>query len=98
MNEHNLSKDSSTFLSIAPAGPVAKRCALACIISLFASFGVIIPFARVTLPPIDAFIHIFDSIIALNNLVTAGLLLVGFSRSGLRAVLLLAGGYLFAAL
>jgi signal transduction histidine kinase len=98
MNEHNLSKDSSTFLSIAPAQPVAKRCALACIILLFASFGAIVPFARVTLPRIGVFIPIFDSVIALNNLVTAGLLLVGFSRSGLRAVLLLAGGYLFTAL
>ena len=32
---------------------------------------------------------------ALSNLITAGLLLVGFSRSRLRAVLGLAGGYLF---
>lgn len=98
MNESNLSRDSSTFLSIAPASPAAHRCALAIVIALFAAFCVLIPFVRVPLPRIEAFIPIFNSIVALNNLVTAGLLFVGFSRSRLRAVLLLAGGYLFTAL
>jgi signal transduction histidine kinase len=97
MDKNNPPKDSNTFLSIIPAQPIAKRRALAIIILLFALFGIIVPFARVTLPRIESFIPIFDSIIALNNLVTAGLLFVGFSRSGLRAVLLLAGGYLFTA-
>jgi len=58
----------------------------------------LIPFARVPFPRIEPFIPVFDSIVALNNLVTAGLLLVGFSRSRLRTVLLLAAGYLFTAL
>jgi signal transduction histidine kinase len=98
MNERNQSKDSSTFLSIVPALPAAKRCALAIVIALFAAFCALIPFAHVPLPRIEALIPIFDSIVALNNLVTAGLLLVGYSRSRLRAVLLLAGGYLFTAL
>jgi hypothetical protein len=98
MNERNLSKDSSTFLSIAPVLPAAKRCALAIVIALFVVFCALIPFAHVSLPRIEALIPIFDSIVALNNLVTAGLLLVGYSRSRLRAVLLLAGGYLFTAL
>lgn len=98
MNERNLSRDSSTFLSIVRASPAAHRCALAIVIALFATFCVLIPFVRVPLPRIEAFIPIFDSIVALNNLVTAGLLFVGFSRSRLRAVLLLVGGYLFTAL
>jgi signal transduction histidine kinase len=50
------------------------------------------------LPRIEAFIPIYDSTFAPNNLVTAGFLLVGFSRSRLRAVLVLACGYLLTSL
>lgn len=88
-------KDSSTFLAIAQAPPAARRYALAIVIALFATFCIFLPFARVSLSGIDTFVPIFDSIVVLSNLVTAGLLLVGFSRSRLRAVLALAGGYLF---
>ncbi len=98
MDEHKPSNHSSTFLSIVPASPTAKRCALATVIASFATFCLLIPFARVPFPRIEPFIPVFDSIIALNNLVTAGLLVVGFSRSRLRTVLLLAAGYLFTAL
>jgi two-component system sensor histidine kinase UhpB len=89
------SKESSTFLSIAPAPPAEQRFALAIIAALFVAFCAFIPFIRVSFPGIHAFIPISDSIMALSNLATAGLLLVGFSRSRLRAVLCLAGGYLF---
>jgi len=85
-------------LAIEPAAPETKRCALAICIALFIAFCALIPFARVPLPRIEAFIPIYDSILALNNFVTAGFLLVGFSRSRLRAVLLLAGTYLFTSL
>jgi signal transduction histidine kinase len=98
MNERKPSNHSSTFLSIVPASPTAKRCALAIVITSFATFCTIIPFARVPFPRIEPFIPVFDSILALNNLVTAGLLVVGFNRSRLRTVLLLAAGYLFTAL
>jgi signal transduction histidine kinase len=98
MGDHILSKESGTFLSIVPAAPAAHRYALAIVIALFTAFCVLIRFSRVPLPRVEAFIPILDSIVALNNLVTAGLLLVGFSRSRLRGVLLLAGGYLFTAL
>jgi signal transduction histidine kinase/CheY-like chemotaxis protein len=66
--------------------------------ALFVAFCALIPFARVSLPRIEAFIPIYDSIFALSNLLTAGFLLVGFSRSRLRAVLVLASGYLFISL
>ena len=61
-------------------------------------FCAVAPFARVPLPRIEAFIPIYDSTFALANLVTAGFLLVGFNRSRLRAVLVLASGYLFTSL
>jgi len=90
--------DSSTFLSIAPASPATKRCALAIVIVLFAAFCLLIPVAPVHLPRVEAYIPIYDLTFALCNLVTAGFLLVGFRRSGLRAVLILASGYLFTSL
>jgi signal transduction histidine kinase/CheY-like chemotaxis protein len=91
-------KSSNTALAIVPAPRKAKRCSLAICITLFGAFCAVIPFARVTLPRVEAFVPIYDSTLALNNFVTAGLLLVGFSRSRLRAVLVLASGYLFTSL
>jgi len=91
-------KASNTALAIVPAPIEEQRWALAICIALFGAFCALIPFARVPLPRVEAFIPIYDSALALNNLVTAGLLLVGFSRSRLRAVLVLASGYLFTAL
>ena len=98
MNDRRTLKPSNTALAIVPASGEAQRWALALCIALFATFCAVLPFARVALPRVDAFIPINDSTLALTNLVTAGLLLVGFSRSRLRAVLVLASGYLFISL
>jgi signal transduction histidine kinase len=91
-------KSSNTALAIMPAPLKAQRCTLAICIGLFGAFCALAPFARISLPRIEAFIPIYDSTFALNNLVTAGFLLVGFTRSRLRAVLVLASGYLFTSL
>ncbi len=98
MNGPRTLKDSNTFLAITPAPHDAMRWAMAIGIASFVAFGTLIPFARVPSPRIAAFIPIYDSAFALTNLVTAGFLFVGFSRSGLRAVLLMASGYVFTAL
>jgi len=98
VNDRRPLKASNTALAIVPAPIEEQRWALAICIALFGGFCALIPFARVPLPRVEAFIPIYDSALALNNLVTAGLLLVGFSRSRLRAVLVLASGYLFTAL
>ena len=98
MNDGPTLKASNTALAIIPAPFEAQRCAVAICIALFGTFCALTPFARVPLPRIEAFIPIYDSTFALNNLVTAGFLLVGFSRSRLRAVLVLACGYLFTSL
>jgi hypothetical protein len=97
-NERSILNPSDSFLATAPAPPAAKRWALAISIASFVVFCALIPFARVSLPRVDAFVPIYDSIFALNNLLTAGGLLVGFSRSRLRGVLVLASGYLFTTL
>ena len=98
MNDRRPFRASSTALAIVPAPVEAQRFALAICILLFVAFCALVPFARAPLPRVEAFIPIYDSTLALTNLVTAGLLLVGFSRSRLRAVLVLASGYLFTAL
>ena len=98
MNDPSTSKASDAYLATATATPVAKRWALAISIALFGGFCALVPFARVPMPRIEAFIPIYDSTFALNNLLTAGGLAVGFRRSRLWAVLVLAGGYLFTSL
>ena len=98
MNDSRTMKASNTFLAIAPAPLDAKRWALAIGIASSVAFCTLIPFAHVPLPRIEAFIPLYDSTFALTNLVTAGFLLVGFGRSRLRAVLVLASGYLFTSL
>jgi signal transduction histidine kinase len=98
LNDRRPLRTSNTALAIVPASQEARRCALAICIALFGCFCAFVPFARIPLARVDAFIPIYDSTLTLNNLVTAGLLLVGFSRSRLRAVLVLASGYLFTAL
>ena len=98
MNDRDASRTSDAYLATAPAAPLAKRCALAICIALFGAFCALVPLARVPVVRVDAFVPIYDSIVALNNLLTAGGLIVGFSRSRLRAVLVLAAGYLFSSL
>jgi signal transduction histidine kinase/CheY-like chemotaxis protein len=98
VNDRRTMRASNTALAIVPASVEAQRWGLATCIALFVAFCALVPFARVSLPRVEAFIPIYDSTLALTNLVTAGLLLVGFSRSRLRAVLVLASGYLFTAL
>ena len=91
-------KSSNTALAVVPAPLNAQRCASAICIALFGIFCALVPFSRIPLPRVEPFTPIYDSTLALNNLVTAGLLLVGFSRSRLSAVLVLASGYLFTSL
>ena len=98
MNDRSASQGSDAFLVTASAPLGARRRALAVAIGLLVPFCALLPFARVPLPRIAAFIPISESILALTGLVTAAFLLVVFRRSRLRAVLCLASGYLFISL
>ena len=86
------------FLStLAARGEDRRRAAVVVLLSaLF--FLPMAPFAAVLLPPVFAFIPIYESALVINDLITAVLLLgqVNILRS--RALLILAGGYLFTAL
>jgi hypothetical protein len=92
VNDRSASQGSNTFLVTASAPLGARRRALAVAIGLLVPFCALLPFGRVPLPRIEAFIPISESILALTGLVTAAFLLVVFRRSRLRAVLCLASG------
>jgi hypothetical protein len=94
VNDRSVSKGSDAFLVTALAPPGARRRALAVVIALFLAFCALIPFARISLPRIEAFISIFEAILAVNTLLTAASLFLAFRRSRLRAVLPLASGRL----
>jgi len=86
------------FLSTLPASRQQRRLALAVISISLVTFLVCIPFARVQLSPIWAFIPIYESALFVNDLITASLLFVQFSILRSRGLLALACAYLFAAI
>src|SRR5262245_35372918 len=63
-----------------------------------AVFLLAVPFAKVQLARVDAFIPIYQSILVVNELITAFLLFGQFAFSRSRGLLPLAGGYLFTAI
>jgi signal transduction histidine kinase len=100
-SEENTRRDDASadheFLSTLPAGPAEHRLALAVIVISAAVFALAAPFAQVPLARIDAFIPAYQSATAINDLVTAILLLGQYGIVRSRALLVLAGGYLFTA-
>ena len=65
------------------------------VISTVAAFAIMAPFARIPLPKIDAFIPAYEAALSISDLLTAVLFFGQFSRSGLRALLVLGCAYLF---
>ncbi len=89
---------ASAFLSTLSANTWHWRLAAAAVaVSLLIFLGVA-PFARVPLPPVPAFIPLYQSALISNDLITVVLLLGHYSFLRTRALLVLAGGYLFCAL
>ena len=83
------------FLSTLPATRHSRRVALLVVAVSAVIFAADAPFAKIPLGPVWAFIPAYESALAVNDLITAVLLLgqFGFLRS--RALLVLASGYLF---
>ncbi len=94
---HTPSDDSSAFLSTLAADTRHRRMAGAAIFASFLIFLAIAPFARVALPPVGAFIPIYQTALVTNDLITAVLLLGQYSFLRSRALLVLGAGYLFCA-
>jgi PAS domain S-box-containing protein len=89
--------DSLPLLATVPLEPHARRLALLVVLASLAVFIAVIPFAKVQLAPVNAFIPIYESALLLNDLITAVMLFGHFSILRSRALLVLACGYLFAA-
>src|SRR5438445_976649 len=85
------------FLSTLPAGRGTNRLALAVVLVSVVIFLALAPLAKVRLPPVFAFIPIYESALVINDLITAVLLLGQFTLLRSRSLLALAGGYLFTA-
>src|SRR5262249_43926274 len=89
--------DDPLFLSALPAGPRDRRLALAVAMLSGLVFLVAAPLATMALPEVWAFLPIYQSVLIINDLITAVLLFGQFGILRSRALLVLASGYLFSA-
>ena len=92
-----LADERPVFLSTLPAGSRERRVAVVVAAVSAAIFVASVPFAKVQLAPVWAFIPVYESALVVNDLITAVLLFGQFSFLKSRALLLLASGYLFTA-
>ena len=86
------------FLSLLPPTDRQRLLALAVVVASCVGFAAIAPFAKIQLAHIQAFIPLYQSALAINELITAVLLFGQASILRSRAILTLAAGYLFTAL
>jgi signal transduction histidine kinase len=92
-----LTDERPIFLSTLPAGSRERGLALIVVAVSATIFVAAVPFAKVQLAPVAAFIPIYQSALILNDLITAVLLFGQSSFLKSRALLVLASGYLFSA-
>src|SRR6266567_1112555 len=85
-------------VSLLPPSPTLSRAARAVSTFLLVAFVITIPFAEVMLPRLNIYIPLVATVMFLNDVITASLLLVQFSIARSRTLLVLANGYLFTAL
>src|ERR1700761_2881251 len=90
--------DDGAFLSKAAVGPRERRLCLALIGMSAAVFVICIPYVRMPLPASPAFVAVYNAASILNDFTTSVILFGQFNILRSRALLLLAAGYLFAAL
>ena len=81
-----------------PPTPRHRRAAFAVVVVTLAAYGAVLPFSGTPLPRFDSFVPTVMAIVFVTDLVTAVLLFGQFSATGSRALLMLAGGYLFSSL
>src|SRR5437016_14191618 len=89
--------DRNIFLSTLPASKADRTVASVVVGISFILFVVIVPFAGIPLTPVPAFVASYQSALAINDIITAVLLLSQFAVLRSRALLLLASGYLVTA-
>ncbi len=91
------SQAALTWLANAPASRGERRLALSTVVLSAALFVLAAFWATVQLPPVWAFIPIYESALILSDVITAVLLFGQCRIARSRALLLLAGGYVFTA-
>jgi PAS domain S-box-containing protein len=92
---HAGSSEELPFPSTAAPTEKEQWLALTVVLVLAALFLVSVPFARVKLPEFWVFIPVYQSALAISDLVTGTLLLTQFAHLRSRSLLVLAGGYFF---
>jgi signal transduction histidine kinase len=95
---YDMTDGRPAFVSTIPAGSADRRLAFAVVLVSVAIFVALVPFAKAPLEKVWPFIPIYQSALALSDVVTAILLLGQFRFLRSRALLILAGGYLFTAI
>jgi signal transduction histidine kinase/CheY-like chemotaxis protein len=88
---------AATGLANEPADRTERRLALAVVLVSLATFAAAAVFATQQLPAVWAFIPIYESALILSDLITAVLLFGQCRLARSRALLVLAGGYVFTA-
>jgi signal transduction histidine kinase len=94
---HIYTNEGPLFLSTLTADRGERRLALGVVLVSVFLFILAVPFAKVQLTPVQAFIPIYESVLVINDLITAVLLFGQFHILRSRALLVLACGYLFTA-
>ncbi len=89
--------DTPAFLATLTPGREQRRLALVVFLFSLLFFAAAVPFAKVQLAPVWAFIPVYQSALVLNDLITAVLLFGQFRILRAPALLVLAAGYLFTA-
>jgi PAS domain S-box-containing protein len=89
------SGEQPVLLSTTPAARSDWRLAIPLVLLSLAVFAAVVPFAKVKLAYVWAFIPIYQTALAITDLMTAGLLFAQFRSSGARSLLVLGCGYLF---
>jgi len=90
--------EASAFLSTLPAGRFDRRLAVSLILISTAVFFACAPFAKTRMPEVWPFLPIYQSALAVCDLITAVLLFAQFGFVRSRGLLLLGGAYVFSAL
>jgi diguanylate cyclase (GGDEF)-like protein len=90
-------REGVDLLSTPNAGRKTRRTALAAAAVSLAVLFVSLPFARMQLPTISAFVPIYESALIVNDLITAVLLFGQFVIMRSKAVAVLASGYFYTA-
>lgn len=93
-----LQPEQQVFLSTIAAGPRQRRLAYGVVALSVLIFLAAVPFAKLQLPRVWAFIPAYESALVICDLITASLLFGQFHSFHVRSLYVLACGYLFTAL